>query len=68
MTTKLVGAVPSEEVFADAARTATAGLRPATDIHGSAAYRAQLARTLTRRAVLAAQADASQRARTLTAS
>jgi CO/xanthine dehydrogenase FAD-binding subunit len=51
-----------------AADLALASLDPQEDIHATAAYRAQLVRTLTRRAVLAAQADASERARTLTAS
>jgi carbon-monoxide dehydrogenase medium subunit len=57
---ELVGAVPSEPVFAAAARTATAGLRPATDMHGSAAYRTHIAAVAVRRAL----ATAGARART----
>jgi aerobic carbon-monoxide dehydrogenase medium subunit len=56
----LVGAEPTEATFAEAARTATAGLRPATDMHGSAAYRTHIAAVAVRRAL----ATAGARART----
>ncbi len=52
----------------DAADLALGALDPQGDIHATAAYRAQLVRVLTRRAVLAAHAEASERGRTLTAS
>ena len=52
----------------DAADLALAALDPQEDIHATAAYRTQLVRVLTRRAVEAASAEASERARTLTAS
>ena len=52
----------------EAADLALAALDPQEDIHATAAYRAQLVRVLTRRAVIAAHAEASERARTLTAS
>ena len=52
----------------DAADLALATLYPQEDIHATAAYRTQLVRVLTRRAVDAAAAEASERARTLTAS
>ena len=50
----LVGAKPTADVFADVARDATAGLEPASDIHGSAAYRRQLAAVTIRRALVEA--------------
>jgi carbon-monoxide dehydrogenase medium subunit len=56
----LVGAEPTEQVFADAARTATAGLRPASDVHGSAAYRTHIAGVAVRRALATAAARAGQ--------
>ena len=51
-----------------AADLALAALDPQEDIHATAAYRTQLVRVLTRRAVESASAEASERARTLTAS
>jgi carbon-monoxide dehydrogenase medium subunit len=54
----LVGAELSEQTFAAAARTATAGLRPATDMHGSAAYRTHIAAVAVRRALATAGARA----------
>jgi aerobic carbon-monoxide dehydrogenase medium subunit len=58
---ELVGAEPSEPVFAAAARTATAGLRPASDMHGSAAYRTHIAAVAVRRALATAGARARAR-------
>jgi carbon-monoxide dehydrogenase medium subunit len=54
----LVGAAPTEETFAAAARTATADLRPATDVHGSAAYRTHLAEVTVRHTLTTASARA----------
>jgi carbon-monoxide dehydrogenase medium subunit len=54
----LVGAEPNEQTFAAAARTATAGLRPASDVHGSAAYRTHIAAVAVRRALATAGARA----------
>ncbi|MFA5884292.1 MAG: xanthine dehydrogenase family protein subunit M [Acidimicrobiia bacterium] len=54
----LVGAEPTAEAFADAAQTAIAGLRPASDVHGSAAYRSHLAAVTVRRALTTAGARA----------
>jgi carbon-monoxide dehydrogenase medium subunit len=51
---ELVGAEPTVDVFTAAARTATADLRPATDVHGSAAYRTHLAAVTVRRALTTA--------------
>jgi carbon-monoxide dehydrogenase medium subunit len=47
----LVGAEVGSAPFDDAAATAAEGLTPATDMHGSGAYRTHLARVLTRRAL-----------------
>ena len=47
----LVGAEPTAEAFADAAQTAVADLHPASDVHGSAAYRSHLAAVTVRRAL-----------------
>jgi len=54
----LVGSEPTVESFAAAARTATADLRPGTDVHGSAAYRTHLAAVTVRRALTTAGARA----------
>ena len=54
----LVGAEPTAETFADAAQTAIADLRPASDVHGSAAYRSHLAAVTVRRALTTAGARA----------
>jgi CO/xanthine dehydrogenase FAD-binding subunit len=57
-----VGTEPfDEERLAAAAELALGSLDPADDIHATADYRAQLARTLTRRVVAAAHADALTR-------
>jgi CO/xanthine dehydrogenase FAD-binding subunit len=66
--TPALGGGVGDAALDDAADLALASLDPQEDIHATAAYRAQLVRTLTRRAVLAAQAEASERGRTLTAS
>jgi carbon-monoxide dehydrogenase medium subunit len=58
----------TDAAFDDAGDLALASLDPQQDIHATAAYRSQLVRVLTRRAVVAASAEASERARTLTAS
>jgi carbon-monoxide dehydrogenase medium subunit len=47
----LVGAEIGSAPFADAAAVAGEGLTPATDLHGTSAYRTHLARVLTRRAL-----------------
>jgi carbon-monoxide dehydrogenase medium subunit len=47
----LVGAEIGSAPFADAAAGAGEGLTPATDLHGTSAYRTHLARVLTRRAL-----------------
>jgi carbon-monoxide dehydrogenase medium subunit len=56
-----------DQAHEHAAELALASLDPQQDIHATAAYRRQLVRVLTRRAVVAA-AEMSERARTLTAS
>jgi carbon-monoxide dehydrogenase medium subunit len=55
----LLRQAPTEDVLAEAARAATAGLETVADIHAPAAYRASVARTLTARAL----ADAAARAK-----
>jgi carbon-monoxide dehydrogenase medium subunit len=55
----LVGASPTVDTFAAAAQSATADLRPASDVHGSAAYRTHIAAVTVRRAL----ATAASRAR-----
>jgi carbon-monoxide dehydrogenase medium subunit len=57
---RLVGERAEAKTFAMAAAVADDGLEPATDIHGSAAYRAHLVRTLTARALDAALARAGR--------
>lgn len=47
----LIGATPSAQLWADAAREAAAALEPASDLHGSAAYRKHLAAVLAARAL-----------------
>jgi carbon-monoxide dehydrogenase medium subunit len=47
----LVGEVPSPELWASAAEQAGAGLDPPSDLHGSTAYRRQLARVLAHRSL-----------------
>lgn len=56
----LVGSAPSTESFATAAQAAVADIRPATDVHGSAAYRTQLATVIVRRALTTAGARAQE--------
>jgi len=53
----LVGAEIRSERFEEAAEAAGEGLTPATDIHGTSAYRTHLARVLTRRALEKAATD-----------
>jgi carbon-monoxide dehydrogenase medium subunit len=55
----LVGQAPSEALFADAAEQATAGLQPASDVHGSGAYRRRVAAVVVRRALERAAAAAT---------
>ena len=50
----LVGSTPSPEMLDEVAQVATSGLRPASDIHGSSAFRRQVARVAVRRALVAA--------------
>ncbi len=57
----LVGARPSENLFEEAARLATAGIDPPADLHGSPEYRKKVAATLIRRGLRAAVADADER-------
>jgi aerobic carbon-monoxide dehydrogenase medium subunit len=57
----LVGEPPSAELFAEAARRATAGLEPPSDLHGSREYRTKVAATLVRRGLQAAADDTSER-------
>ena len=57
----LVGEAPSAEVFAEAARRATAQLAPPADLHGSSEYRKKVAATLVRRGLQAAAQSADER-------
>ena len=57
----LVGGQPSDDLFAAAARLATAGLEPPSDLHGSAEYRKKVAAVLVRRGLRAAVGSASER-------
>ena len=57
----LVGERPSAELFAEAARRATAGLDPPADLHGSSEYRKKVAATLVRRGLRAAAGNARER-------
>jgi len=66
--TPAYGAGLTDAAHADAADLALAALDPQDDIHATAAYRTRLVQVLTRRAVLAAHAEMSERRRTLTAS
>ncbi|GAB2884694.1 FAD binding domain-containing protein [Nocardioides pacificus] len=61
LTADLAGGV-TDASLAAAGETALAQLDPGDDIHGTAAYRAQLARVLTARVLRAAYDDARQRA------
>lgn len=47
----VAGAAAGDELFAEAGRAAAAPLEPPSDIHGSAAYRKELAAALVRRAL-----------------
>ncbi len=47
----LMGAAASEHAFAEAGRAAAAAVEPPSDIHGSSAYRKELAAALVRRAL-----------------
>jgi carbon-monoxide dehydrogenase medium subunit len=57
----LAGERPSAELFAEAARVATAGLDPPADLNGSSEYRKQVAATLARRGLQAAADNAYER-------
>lgn len=57
----LVGERPSAELFAQAARVATADLDPPADLNGSPEYRKQIAATLVRRGLQAAADNADER-------
>jgi len=57
----LVGERPSAELFAEAARVATAPLDPPADLNGSPEYRKQVAATLVRRGLQAAADNAYER-------
>ena len=56
----LVGERPSAELFAEAARRATADIDPPSDLHGSAEYRRKVAAALVRRGLRAAADNASE--------
>ncbi len=57
----LLGERPSAELFAEAARVATAGLDPPADLNGSPEYRKQVAAALVRRGLQAAADNAYER-------
>jgi aerobic carbon-monoxide dehydrogenase medium subunit len=57
----LVGERPSADLFAEAARRATAGLDPPADLHGSSEYRQKVAAALVRRGLQAAADNADER-------
>jgi len=57
----LVGEQPSAELFEEAARRATDGIDPPSDLHGSADYRKKVAATLVRRGLRAATDQADER-------
>ena len=57
----LVGQEPSEQLFAEAARRATADIEPPADLHGSSEYRKKVAATLVRRGLRAAADNAHER-------
>jgi aerobic carbon-monoxide dehydrogenase medium subunit len=57
----LAGERPSAELFAEAARVATAGLDPPADLNGSSEYRKQVAAALVRRGLQAAADNAYER-------
>ena len=57
----LVGERPSADLFAEAARRATAGLDPPADLHGSSEYRKKVAAALVRRGLQAAADNADER-------
>jgi carbon-monoxide dehydrogenase medium subunit len=57
----LVGERPSAELFAEAARVATADLDPPADLNGSSEYRKQVAAALVRRGLRAAADNAYER-------
>jgi len=61
----LAGERPSAELFAEAARQATAHLDPPADLHGSSEYRKKVAAALIRRG-LAAAADSARMRTSLT--
>jgi carbon-monoxide dehydrogenase medium subunit len=56
----LAGQEPSEQLFAEAARRATADIAPPADLHGSSEYRKKVAATLVRRGLRAAADSARQ--------
>lgn len=59
-TASLVGQVPDADAIVAAANAAAAALDPPSDLHGSAAYRRQLARVLARDALIAATEHARE--------
>jgi aerobic carbon-monoxide dehydrogenase medium subunit len=56
----LVGQTPSDELFDEAARRATADMDPPADLHGSTEYRKKVAAVLVRRCLRAAADEASE--------
>jgi len=57
----LIGERPSQELFEEAARVATAGLEPPADLHGSSEYRKKVAAALVRRGLRTATGNAEER-------
>jgi carbon-monoxide dehydrogenase medium subunit len=55
---ELTGAAPTDDAFRAAGERAAEGLEPATDVHGTAAYRTHLAKVVVRRALERAAAGA----------
>ena len=55
---ELHGKVPSDELIEAAAEAAVAGLKPASDVHGSGEYRRKVAKVYVRRALQLAIARA----------
>jgi carbon-monoxide dehydrogenase medium subunit len=56
--TLLEGERPSDELLDEAAAAVDEAISPTSDLHGSAGYRRQVARVLTRRALATARARA----------
>jgi carbon-monoxide dehydrogenase medium subunit len=57
----LEGEQPTDELLDEAAAAVDEAISPTSDLHGSATYRRQVARVLTRRALATARSRAEQR-------